>query len=265
MKKNLIFCDIDGTILDGARGMDDVSAKTRHAIGELKKDNIVIIATGRNKGLLSEKITDLKPSGYILCNGAYSEIGGKAIHADYFSEEAAEAIKRNVITCGGFYFLETLERMYVNRLEDETFLEFARIWGTKMERVDLEENRKDRCLIAMIGFDDRGKFEKAKGELKGIVDLADHRVFPSCDVNIKGVSKATGVKKIIEYLDFPLEDTYAFGDAVNDLEMLESVGHPVIMANCAAELKGRGFEETGDVLDDGFYDYLLSNKLIKAF
>ena len=263
--KKLIFCDIDGTILDGARGMDDVSPKTRYAIDELKKDNIVIIASGRNKGLLSEKITDLKPNGYILCNGAYSEIEGRMIHADYFTAEAVESIKRSAIGSGGFYFLETLERMYVNSLEDETFLNFARIWGTKMDRVGLEKERNDRCLIAMIGFDGRETFMQAKEELKDVVDLADHRVFPSCDVNIKGINKATGVKKIIEYLGFPLEDTYAFGDAVNDLEMLQSVGHPVIMANCAAELKGRGFDETGDVLDDGFYDYLLSNKLIKAF
>ncbi len=262
--KKLVFCDIDGTILDGARGMDDVSSRTRYAIDELKKDSIVIIASGRNKGLLSDKIIDLKPNGYILCNGAYSEIEGKTIHADYFANEAVEAIKRSAIGCDGFFFLETLDRMYVKSLEDETFRTFARIWGTKMDRVDLEEHRSGRCLIAMIGFADRQMFQKAKEQLKDIVDLADHRVFPSCDVNIRGVNKATGVKKIIEYLHFPLEDTYAFGDAVNDLEMLESVGHPVIMANSAAELKGRGFEETGDVLDDGFYHYLLANKLIKA-
>ncbi len=263
--KKLIFCDIDGTILDGARGMNDISSKTRYAIDELKKDSIIIIASGRNKGLLSEKITDLKPNGYILCNGAYSEIGGKRIHADYFSDKAVKAIKQSAISWGGFFFLETLERMYVGSLKDKTFLNFARIWDTNMKRVDLEENRKDRCLIAMIGFDDRKMFERAKEELKDVVDLADHRVFPSCDVNIKGINKGTGVRKIIEYLGTPLENTYAFGDALNDLEMLESVGHPVIMANCAPELKGRGFEETGDVLDDGFYDYLLGNELIKAF
>ena len=262
--KKLIFCDIDGTILDGARGMDDVSHRTRYAIDELKKDNIVIIASGRNRGLLSGKIIDLRPNGYILCNGAYSELDGKTIHADYFTDEALEALKRSTVDHGGFFFLETLERMYVKNPEDETFRTFARIWGTRMDRVDLEENRTGKCLIAMIGFADRETFQKTKEELKDVVDLADHRVFPSCDVNIKGINKATGVKKIIEYLDFPLEDTYAFGDAVNDLEMLENVGHPVIMANSAAELKGRGFEETGDVLDDGFYHYLLANKLIKA-
>ena len=66
------------------------------------------------------------------------------------------------------------------------------------------------------------------------------------------------------YLNIPLEDTYAFGDGINDLEMLQSVGHPVIVANSVDGLKHSVFEETDDVLEDGFYNYLVANKLIKA-
>ena len=50
--KKLIFCDIDGTIIDGSRNMKELSAKTRYAIGELARDNYVFIASGRCKGLL---------------------------------------------------------------------------------------------------------------------------------------------------------------------------------------------------------------------
>lgn len=119
-------------------------------------------------------------------------------------------------------------------------------------------------MIAMIGFFDKEMLHKAAKELSPYVDIFDHKQFSSCDVNVKGVNKSTGVKKIIEYLGIPLEDTYCFGDGINDLEMLECVGHPVIMANCVDDLKGRGFEQTDDVLEDGFYNYLLANKLIKA-
>jgi len=45
--------------------------------------------------------------------------------------------------------------------------------------------------------------------------------------------------------------------------MLYEVGHPIIMANADEKIKGLGFDETDDVLDDGLYNYLVSHKLIK--
>ena len=60
------------------------------------------------------------------------------------------------------------------------------------------------------------------------------------------------------------EDTYCFGDGINDLEMLKAVGHPVIMANADERIKKYGFENTNDVIDNGFYQYLVNNMLIKA-
>ena len=50
----------------------------------------------------------------------------------------------------------------------------------------------------------------------------------------------------VTYLDIPFENTYCFGDGINDLEMLEAVNHPVIMKNCDPQLKTKGFEETDD-------------------
>ena len=67
----------------------------------------------------------------------------------------------------------------------------------------------------------------------------------------------------MEYLGIKREDTYCFGDGINDLEMLQAVGHPVKMANCDEFLKDYDFEVADDVLNDGFYHYLVNNNLIK--
>ena len=62
--KNLIFLDIDGTILDGSRGMPNISDKTRYAIKQLQQNgDHVLIASGRCKGLLYKQVYDLKPDG----------------------------------------------------------------------------------------------------------------------------------------------------------------------------------------------------------
>lgn len=57
------------------------------------------------------------------------------------------------------------------------------------------------------------------------------------EVVLKGVSKASAVKILAEEYKVPLKDCIAFGDNYNDEEMLEEVGHPVLMGNAPAELK----------------------------
>ena len=262
--KKLIFCDIDGTIVDGSRGMLKVSEKTRYAFRELiKQGDDVVVSSGRCRALLNEDILSLEPSGFVLCNGAYAEIEGKIVHALYFSDEAKEAIRETAEKYDGFCILESMDEVYTNSLTSKTFVNFVNGWGAALSGFKEESGKDGNYLIAMMGFMDRSTLRKAMAELKGYADCFEHKVTPSCDVNILNVNKGTGVKKIIEASDVPLENTYCFGDGTNDLEMLECVGHPVIMANSMEELRNRGFEETGDVLDDGFYEYLVLNQLIK--
>ena len=214
--------------------------------------------------LMDDEIISLKPSGYILCNGAYACVDDKDIYSVYFRQEEVDKIREVVNKYDGFAIFETLNETYVDSLESRPFLEFMNCWGKALTGFREGRDPDDRYLIAMIGFSDRNVMPHVERELKDYADLAAHMQYSSCDVNIRGINKGYGVKKIIEYLNVPLEDTYAFGDGINDLEMLQSVGHPIIMANCNDELRPFGFEETADVLDDGFYKYLTENGLIKA-
>lgn len=262
--KNIIFCDIDGTILDGSRSMNYVSDKTRYAINELKKDNYVFIASGRCKGLLDRHIIELNPSGYILCNGAYAEVSGKPIHTLYFEDEVIEKLKEIVFKYEGFYILETLDEMFIDSYENKALKLFMNEWGMALSGFKENKNPKGKYHICMVGFLEKDQLDMAFKELSEIADVAPHISYASGDINIKGVNKATGVKAIVDYLNIPIENTYCFGDGINDLEMLQCVGHPVIMENCDPKLKNLGFEQTDDVLNDGLYNYLVSNKLIKA-
>ncbi len=67
----------------------------------------------------------------------------------------------------------------------------------------------------------------------GIIDLLD-----------KDCSKRTALEFLAAYYGVTREEILAIGDNHNDLEMLDYAGIGVVVANCVAELKGRGFEET---------------------
>lgn len=261
--KNIIFCDIDGTIIDGSRKMYNLSDKTKYAVKELMKDNYFVIASGRCKGLLDSKITDLNPSGYVLCNGAYTELSGIAIYEDHISKDVIKKVKEVTDKYDGFCILETLNEFYINDTSSEAFRLFSQGWGSALNQFKCDEFKDTDYYIGMIGFKSSEDCINVFEELKDYVEIIKHNFSDSFDINSLGINKGVGVRKLIEYLNIPLENTYCFGDGLNDLGMLQEVGHPVIMANSEASLKRFGFEETDDVLDDGFYNYLVANKLIK--
>lgn len=261
--KKLFLLDIDGTILDGSRGMPNVSEKTKYAIKELARDNYVLISSGRCKGLLEKEILELGCNGYILCNGAYAEIDEKEIYSKYFDNDTVNHIMKCALENNGFYVLESLHRMFVNDLDAPQFIKFLKGWGKSIEGFENREDLGGKYHVAMVGFDCEEDCTNAEKYMGDVATMARHNKFKSYDVNINGVNKGVGTKKVMEYLNIDLNDSYCFGDGINDLEMLQAVGHPIIMANADERIKNLGFEETDDVLDDGIYNYLIANKLIK--
>jgi hydroxymethylpyrimidine pyrophosphatase-like HAD family hydrolase len=57
------------------------------------------------------------------------------------------------------------------------------------------------------------------------------------DVTNKGANKGTAVRKIQERLGLSIEECAAFGDYMNDKEMLESVYYSYAMANAYPDIK----------------------------
>ena len=63
--------------------------------------------------------------------------------------------------------------------------------------------------------------------------------------------KGLGIRRMAEALDFPIEDTVGFGDSMNDLEMIETVGTSVCMANGSPQLKRKSDLVCPAVEEDG--------------
>ncbi len=57
------------------------------------------------------------------------------------------------------------------------------------------------------------------------------------DVMQKGQNKEIGLRVLCKRLSVSLDEMIAFGDGINDLEMLSSVGYPVAVANAVDEIK----------------------------
>ena len=75
-------------------------------------------------------------------------------------------------------------------------------------------------------------------------------------------SKGTAIHKLCAYYGIPVEDSIAFGDGMNDLEMMEMAGISVCMENGSEYLKSRSTYVCPDVLDDGLLKGFKSLKII---
>ena len=69
-------------------------------------------------------------------------------------------------------------------------------------------------------------------------------------------SKARGIKRVCEALGVPLDETMAFGDGLNDVEMFKTVGYGVAMGDAVPELRALAQYQTGTVEEDGIYNAL---------
>lgn len=74
---------------------------------------------------------------------------------------------------------------------------------------------------------------------------------PFVEVMAQGVTKATGLAQVCARLDVDRSEVLAFGDALNDLEMLQWAGHGVAVANAIDVVRDAADEVTSANTEDG--------------
>ena len=77
------------------------------------------------------------------------------------------------------------------------------------------------------------------------------RDFALVDINGPGCSKGSTLERYADQRGIAREHVMAVGDNLNDLEMLEFAGWPVVMGNASDDIKRRGFPVVPSHDDDG--------------
>ena len=78
----------------------------------------------------------------------------------------------------------------------------------------------------------------------------------------KEFNKGLGVEIICKRFAAPVDDTIGFGDSMNDLEMIQTVGYSVCMANGSETLQKLSDMVCPSVSDDGLAKAFAELKLI---
>lgn len=265
MKKYLIACDIDGTLLNEQGKLDPITIETLRKVSDL--GHKVVIATGRPLGGCLHIYNEIGIDNPIITdNGASIDHPG---HIEFAKQRTYIPIKvmktlfeysKDHIE-SAFFSIEKTVYAYKYNKELETYfvgLSSGKLIECEFTDLDVEPNG----MIFLINHDFVDKFEswitfqypETLSFRRWGTDKNGNVMY---EVYLKHTSKASALNYLINYFNIDPKNTIAFGDGINDLEMIKEMSFGVAMKNGVPQLKEVAYQIT-DVTNDeaGLAKYL---------
>lgn len=258
-----VFFDIDGTLWDENMVVPE---STKEAIKQLQANgHKAFICTGRAMGNVCDpQFDEIGFDGFIAACGNHVEMDDKILYEKNMSFKEVKAIydisrKANLpIIYEGTNF-QWLDREgfdgdgYISYIVEN--LKDSAVFLDECELTEIQANKFSALL------NENTDYESVQETLADMFDFMDHGD-GIIEAVPKGTSKATGIAWLCEHLEINIEDTYAIGDSINDLEMLGFVGHSIAMGNASQIAKEVAEYVTTHIHEDGILNALKYYELI---
>ena len=248
--KKAVFFDIDGTLWNYQMQIPESAV---WAIRKLRENgHYAFICSGRSRSnIQSPKLLGIGFDGVVASCGAHIDFHKETAYQVLLTEKqvtyALNVLKKYHMPV----VLEGPEYVYVNEsdfMDDPYVIHLRKELGEHLKNIPSDHSKIRINKISSIAPDvDEESFVKDMGEDFDVVIHGQGII----EINPAGISKATGIRKVCEMLDIPHENTFAFGDSANDLEMLAYVAHSIAMGNGTEEVKNTAEYVTRSVDKDG--------------
>lgn len=203
--------------------------------------HLFLLCTGRSKGntpdwLLNAEFVD----GYVLGCGMHCQLHGEEIYHERVPDEVVLAVAQ-------YYFANGRECLF------EGEKQLLSINSTRLETIHFADMEQLRAVLGeqpVTKITIPGKYCAADGEFLSrwftVYDMGDWS-----DAVTIGVTKATGMQRVLDFLGARREDCIGVGDGTNDLPMIEFAGLGVAMGNAPDAVKARADVVTATCAEDG--------------
>lgn len=232
MAVKLIASDMDGTLLDEN---GQVPPETFDLILALRERGVRFVASsGRRYDRLCDFFSPVKDRmDFVASNGAQVFADGVQIDREVYSHLAIRRLAKTVAMFPNMH-LALFDRTKSYLLDDEDkFVREVDKDLPNVERIYELPSPQVSIIKASIFCDDGNVMDNAcvlQRELGGLFTFA-----PSgssyIDAMQPGISKASGIAQVMEYHGIDASEVMAFGDAMNDYEIIRFVGTGCAMAN----------------------------------
>ncbi|TXH21461.1 MAG: HAD family hydrolase [Chitinophagaceae bacterium] len=260
----LIVTDLDGTLLDKNH---QTNPEFWLMVKSLKADGITVaVASGRQYYNIIETVAPIKDDVYILSeNGSFCMYQNEAFLVTPLTKKECLEIyntslpipKSYPVFCGTkAAYIEDNDPYLINQLQ---------YFMRKLEVVDHLMDVDDEIVkITIANFEDAEKIvyphyepyiNNYKIAIAGLTWV---------DVTSSIANKGNALKTLQEKLDISYDETMAFGDYLNDLEMMSAAKYSYAMKNARPEIiKAANFITEFDNNNDGVFKTIQKTLLTK--
>jgi hypothetical protein len=263
MKISAICTDIDGTLLDSRR---ELSPRTISTIKKVSQKMPVILASSRMPAAMRhlQHVLGILHHPLICYNGGYvihypdGAGSHKVLSSVTISGNATASIVDLAKGTGINISLYHKDEWYAPRLDYWTDRE-QRITKVNAMIMSAEEvlalwERNDEGahkVMCMGPVEEINILEKDLCRLLGDA-IHIYRSRPTyIEIAPKVISKASALNLVLNLLNISIQDTMAFGDNYNDIEMLQAAGIGIAVGNARPEVKAVADEITLNSVEDG--------------
>lgn len=266
----IIFLDIDGTLIDHDV-IHGIPTSSKEAIALARANgHKCIICTGRVKSSVSHDVHDLGFDGAIYAAGCQVEVNNKQLFYTKCDPKLVKLVLDTLTDCGIGYSLEGEYKTFQDEVAHQRFLrmfkeregmnsEMARFAISAMNFSSIHEFKLDCDPINKCTFfaKDMDSIEKMTAVLspyfKILVHGEKHMDLINGEMIPLGISKASGMDVILNHYGMDLSDTFAYGDSLNDEEMILHANVGVAMGNAHESIKQLADDVCDRVDQDAIY------------
>ena len=262
-KYDLIALDMDGTVLDDNKEISRANAEAIHEA--LRAGMEVIFCTGRSLAEMNDILADYPDMHYLLGeSGAFlydlrekrilysAAIDRKEIAK--IREAAADRDLMPIAFSRGRYMINRHQFYSLGDYGMAPYKEMGPRVATPAEDV-LRETLEgvypaEKINLYHRSVEDRTESRRRLDLLKPDIEYVDSEIC-SLECSPRGVSKASGLRRMSELLKIPAERMIMVGDADNDLEGLRFAGLAVAMGNANENVRAECDAVVADNNHDG--------------
>ena len=274
MDIKIIFFDIDGTLIGPSKR---VTKNTEEGIKKARANgHKTFLCTGRAPVSIMKSIRDIGFDGIISSAGGFVSIDGKYIFENFINQYVLSEVMLLFTNAKILFSLETRDALYQTPgVQDFFEKKQANILEGNLELARfLEERRNEEVRLPISEFnilqtkvtkvcfiaEDKLAFYdcvKYLSEFFNIVIFSKETDdFINGEIILKNCTKGDAMKRAVAYLGGDMKDTIAFGDSMNDFQMISEAAYGVVSYLAPDKLKAIADDTFEEPDDDGIFKCL---------
>lgn len=238
MNRKAIFMDIDGTLM----GHSGVSQRVIDTIQAARaQGHLFFVCTGRSLGNMPRELlcTDYL-DGYVMGCGMHCVFGDEIVYHERISPELVMKLARFSIEQKHECWYEGENRVLATCSNRQNIAHYNSI-------AEFSEILRSEPITKMTILGPYcAEYEELFSEWFDIYGMGTYS-----DVIKRGVTKATGMQRILDYVGISRENCIGVGDSMNDLPMIRYAGLGVAMGNAPESVRAQADVVTETCVNDG--------------